>query len=75
MDTLDMGLSLDRITVAVDAIEPYVLTWRVGEEEEGEVETTVLAICTGTPSYFWMSLHCNTTSSRNFSLKNIMPRF
>ena len=44
MDTLDMGLSLDRITVAVDAIEPYVLTWRVGEEEEGEVETTVLAI-------------------------------
>jgi len=44
MDTLDTGLSLDRITVAVDAIEPYVLTWRVGEEEEGEAETTVLAV-------------------------------
>ena len=42
MDTLDTGLSLDRITIAVDAIEPYVLTWRVGEE--GEAETTVLAI-------------------------------
>ena len=44
MDTLDTGLSLDRITVAVDAIEPYVLTWHVGEEEDGEAEATVLAV-------------------------------
>jgi len=44
MDTLDTGLSLDTVTVAVDAIEPYVLTWRVGEEEDGEAEATVLAV-------------------------------
>ena len=44
MDTLDTGLSLETITLAIEAIEPYVLSWTVGEEEDGEAEATVLAV-------------------------------
>jgi hypothetical protein len=44
MDSLDTGLTLDSLVFAVDAIQPYVLGWPLGEELDGEAEATVLPI-------------------------------
>ena len=42
MDSLDTGLTLDSLVFAIDAIQPYVLGWPLGEELDGEAEATVL---------------------------------
>ena len=45
MDSLDAGITMDNIILAVEAIKPYVLSWPLtDEEEDGEAETTVLAV-------------------------------
>ena len=45
MDSLDTGVTLENITLAVEATKPYVLSWPLtDEEEDGEAETTVLAV-------------------------------
>jgi len=47
MDSLDTGLTLDSLVFAIDAIQPYVLGWPLGEELDGEAEATVLPIMGG----------------------------
>ena len=44
MDSLDTGLTLDSLVFAIDAVQPYVLGWPLGEELDGEAEATVLPI-------------------------------
>ena len=42
MDGMEGGLDADSLVLAESAVEPYVLSWPLGEEEDGEAEATVL---------------------------------
>lgn len=53
MDSLD-GLEfgdLPEVVLATDVLEPYVLTWQLGETTDGEGECSVLAIMRRTDGY------------------------
>ena len=59
MDSLDAGITMDNIILAVEAIKPYVLSWPLtDEEEDGEAETTVLAVMRREGGILWPCPQC-----------------
>ena len=44
MDTMDGIVELDQVELATDNPEPYVLSWPIGAEVDGEGEASVLAL-------------------------------